>query len=136
MVWILYTGYSAVCTKTLKDLSGVKLSKIFFFWFCLILLVYLTRKTCFQQLSTSLNILGHPILQSCLLLLQKNIKLFVFKIKLTLLKTFWWLKLTSWSIFDLPFSLFDENYVYPLKKYVSKAHFELSMMIKLQKNKD
>ena len=59
-------GYSAVCTKTLKGLGQLKISKKFkYFWFPHILWVYLTRKTCGQHWFTSLNIyyndLGHPI---------------------------------------------------------------------------
>ena len=53
--------YSAVCTKTLKGLGQLKISKNFkYFWFPHILWVYLTRKTCGQHQFTSLNILGHP----------------------------------------------------------------------------
>ena len=65
MDWINYMGYSAVCTKTLKGLGQLKISKkIKYFWFPHILWVYLTRKTCGQHWFTSLNIyyndLGHP----------------------------------------------------------------------------
>ena len=61
MAWIHYMGYSAVCTKTLKGLGQLKISKIFeYFWFPHILWVYLTGKTCGQHQFTSLNILGHP----------------------------------------------------------------------------
>ena len=62
MAWAQYTGYSAVCTKTLKGLSRLKISNLFhFFGFSHILWVYLIRKTCGQHQFTSLNILGHPI---------------------------------------------------------------------------
>ena len=57
MAWIHYTECRAVCTKTLKGLSQVKISKkLKYFWFSHILWAYLTRKTCGQHWFTSLNI--------------------------------------------------------------------------------
>ena len=61
MACIHYTGYSAVCTKTLTALRELnKSKKLKYFWFSQVLWVYLTRKTCGQHQFTSLNILGHP----------------------------------------------------------------------------
>ena len=61
MACIHYTGYSAVCTKTLKGLREQKAwMEIQNLQFSQILWVYLTRKTCGQHQFISLNILGHP----------------------------------------------------------------------------
>ena len=46
MAWTQYTGYSRVCTKTLKGFRGLKISNFLkHFLFSHILWVYLTRKT-------------------------------------------------------------------------------------------